>query len=118
MDLQEIVLGAVLIALCDYIWLSKLSHKFVQYPQKLIKNRQIVTFVACWALISFMLVHISEEPDPLLWSGLAGIVIFGVFGAVQYGTNKDWTTQIWMVDTMYGCVCCFIVGLALYLMKG
>jgi uncharacterized membrane protein len=73
----------------------------------------LVWMLIVLGLILFVLPRIPRTGtgiEGVLWGGLFGLVVYGVYDLTNYALLKDWRLSMTIVDMLWGMAACGISG--------
>lgn len=116
--LTPIITGLIIMLCLDAIWIYTIAHPaYVNTIGSLLRNQAnlsqtiIIAIICIYALmisglITFVLpkVHGLNTLPTLFYSGLYGLIIYGVFAMTNYAILQSWTIELMLLDTIWGFI--------------
>jgi len=112
--------------LLDYIWLARLMQGFYVRelgPYARVRGTTIIPVYWAAAIVYLLLplgivLFALPRVDPanwmvssLLWGGLFGLVVYGVYDMTNMSTLENWPVKMVWVDICWGCFLCGVTTL-------
>ncbi len=119
--------------LLDYLWLAKLMQGFYIKelgPYARVRGTAILPVYWAAAIVYLLLplgivLFALPRVDPanpvassLLWGGLFGLVIYGVYDMTNMATLERWPVRMVWIDICWGCFLCGVTTLFAALASG
>jgi uncharacterized membrane protein len=114
-------IGVVLVLLVfDYIWLSivqkdswNIQVQLIQNsPLKFKTNPAILTYLVMVIVILALSVSRTKKEtllkDSVIWGGLIGLAMYGVFNGTNYAIFKNYQLNTAIKDTLWGIFLCIV----------
>jgi uncharacterized membrane protein len=113
---QYLVLLPIMLGI-DMVWLGLVAKKFY--------DRQLAAFSRTLNLPAAVLVYLliplgivlfvlpragGDKMMALLWGGIFGLVVYGVYDLTNFATLKDWTLTMTVVDMIWGAFICGVTS--------
>ena len=116
MAIQYIITTIIFLAI-DAIWLGILSRSF--YDQHLdafertinLFSAALVYLIIPLGIVLFVLPKSKQPKKALLWGGIYGLIVYGVYDLTNLATLKDWSPTMVVVDMLWGMFICAITSL-------
>ena len=119
----EFITLLILFILFDLIWFS-ISVPNIYTPvftkiQGVPPSYRITGGLFAWVLLAlglylFVLPLSHSLTDALVYGAIFGLVVYGVYNGSNYATFKDWNTNIFFSDLIYGTAVTSIISLIAY----
>lgn len=101
----------------DFIWLGLIAKNF--YEKELSPFARTLNLPA--SLLSYLLITLGvvffvlpksagDLTQALVWGGLFGLIVYGVYDLVNLATLADWSLKMTIVDMLWGGVVCSLVS--------
>jgi len=78
----------------------------------------LVYLVMSVGIVWFVLPQVNSVTSALVWGGLFGLVMYGIYDFTNLATLSAWTTKFVVVDILWGTVlCATVTTITYYLLK-
>jgi hypothetical protein len=106
----------VILLILDAIYISMIKDEFelqiASIQRVSMQIRPLGAIVCYFLLITGLWYFILRERRSIIEAFFFGIVIYGVYESTSYATLKNWSSKIFIMDTLWGGV---LMGLTTYL---
>jgi uncharacterized membrane protein len=106
----------VILLILDAIYISIIKDEFelqiASIQRVSMQIRPLGAIVCYFLLITGLWYFILRERRSIIEAFFFGIVIYGVYESTSYATLKNWSSKIFIMDTLWGGV---LMGLTTYL---
>jgi uncharacterized membrane protein len=106
----------VILLILDAIYISMIKDEFelqIASIQRVSMQIRPLGAIVCYLLlITGLWYFILRERRSIIEAFFFGIVIYGVYESTSYATLKNWSSKIFIMDTLWGGV---LMGLTTYL---
>jgi uncharacterized membrane protein len=106
----------VILLILDAIYISMIKDEFelqIASIQRVSMQIRPLGAIVCYLLlITGLWYFILRERKSIIEAFFFGIVIYGVYESTSYATLKNWSSKIFIMDTLWGGV---LMGLTTYL---
>jgi len=106
----------VILLILDAIYISMIKDEFelqiASIQRVSMQIRPVGAIVCYFLLITGLWYFILRERRSIIEAFFFGIVIYGVYESTSYATLKNWSSKIFIMDTLWGGV---LMGLTTYL---
>jgi uncharacterized membrane protein len=103
---REIIISTIVLLILDgiYIYLTQkgFSDQIVNIQRVVMQIRPIGAIVCYILLVAGLNYFIIQKNRPILEAFLLGLVIYGVYDSTNYATLKKWSSNIAIMDTVWG----------------
>jgi uncharacterized membrane protein len=113
---NNFVIPGVILLILDAIYISMIKDEFelqiASIQRVSMQIRPLGAIVCYFLLITGLWYFILRERRSIIEAFFFGIVIYGVYESTSYATLKNWSSKIFIMDTLWGGV---LMGLTTYL---
>ena len=106
----------VILLILDAIYISMIKDEFelqiASIQRVSMQIRPLGAIVCYFLLITGLWYFILRERRSIIEAFFFGIVIYGVYESTSYATLKNWSSKIFIMDTLWGGL---LMGLTTYL---
>lgn len=113
--LKRLILGAFLIMLFDYVWITLNYHMYSNVTALIQKSpmqvRLLPAIMSYILLITSLFLRLKDNKvwskEVLFYACLEGLILYGVYNATNMALLKDYTMEVAIKDTLWGS---FLMG--------
>ena len=115
---QQIVLKMI-VALIIYLGLDSIYLRIGKgyvYPESFVKDADLRYGAIAWLALAFGLsaAQCTSAKDAFLYGSLIGFVAYAVFNGTETSINKEYRSNRWYLDILYGTLTSGLIGLILF----
>ncbi len=121
---KQYLISTITFLIIDFAWLGLAAKKF--YDQAFaVFDRTIRWPAALGAYVllilginMFVLPRVTNLTEAIVYGGLFGLVVYGVYDLTNYATLADWALKTAIVDMVWGFGVCAAVTVVTFLLVG
>jgi uncharacterized membrane protein len=103
------------IGLLDTLWFTLTKNIYEPYVTKKKISKLVVVFI--WIILcSALSVQLTpaDYKEAIVYGSLVGFVVYGVYNATAYTTQREWQLYLAILDTAWGVTMCGVASLIKY----
>lgn len=120
--LNNYMFGLIIFLIIDLTWVLVVMSDFYDNQLRGFIRPETVPIwsaVIAWLLIPIGIVFFVNEksknyPQSIIYGGLYGLIVYGVYGFTNYATLGNWTIKFLFVEVSWGIIVC---GISAFLLK-
>ena len=107
-----------IIIVFTFIWLLFTKKLYNKHIDKVSKDRLFFSMIVFSLLFAFALGVQTPNTlqQTLVYSGLVGLIIYGITNMTMLATSNKWNYSIALIDTLWGILSTGLLGYILYIL--